>query len=98
MIVLVCFFVIATYSYSANRTIIIYRLNQIINRPPINPLVTSLVSELNFLFTKMPCNDLFFRNVYALSDALCKLVADADKAFSSSDDNDEDCWGEVSLR
>ena len=41
----------------------------------------------------MPCNDLFFRNVSALSDALCKLVADADEAFSSSDDNDEDYWG-----
>ena len=46
----------------------------------------------------MPCNDLFFRNVSVLSDALCKLVADANEAFSSSDDNDEDYWGYVSLR
>ncbi|CAH3173717.1 unnamed protein product [Porites lobata] len=37
-----------------------------------------------------------FLNVSALSDALCKLVADADEAFSSSDDNDEDYWGEES--
>ena len=56
--------------------------------PPINFLVTSLVSELNFLFTNMPCNNWFFRNV----SALYKLVADADEAFSSSDDNDEDYW------
>ena len=34
--------------------------------------------------------DLFFRNVSALFDALCKLLADVDEAFSSSDDNDED--------
>ena len=49
-------------------------LSQIISVPPINFLVTSLVSELNFLFTNMPCNDLFLRNVSALSHALCQLL------------------------
>ena len=48
---------------------------------------------IEFSVYKYAGNDLFFRNVSALSDALCKLVADADEAFSSSDDNDEDYWG-----